>query len=99
MEIDFMFGKRLYTQIILLPHEPLKWYKVGTHQNGGWEDVTKEVEVVAGPGKDFGCVPLKPEHINPDYTILGFAYSEEKVIYVKKGEVIIAKLLEEQAKK
>jgi hypothetical protein len=54
---------------------------------------------VAGPGKDFGCVPLKPEHINPDYTILGFAYSEEKVIYVKKGEVIIAKLLEEQAKK
>ena len=94
-----MFGKRLYTQIILLPKEPLKWYKVGTLLEGSWVDVTKDIEVVAGPGKDFGLVPFKPENINDDYTILGFAYSEEKVTYVKKGEVIISKLLEEPAKK
>lgn len=99
MELDFLFGKRLYTQIILLPAEPLKWFKVGTHLDGTWVDITKDIEVVAGPGKDFGGVPLKPENINDDYTILGFAYSEEKVIYVKKGEVILAKLLEEAARK
>jgi len=95
MSIEYKFGKKIHTMIIPFPEEPLKWSKVGTLLDGTWVDITKEIEYVAGPWKDFGGIPLKPEHIKDELTILGFAYSEAKVIYVKKGEVILSKLREQ----
>lgn len=92
MKLEYKFGKRLYALIVPFPQEVQKWSAVGTPIDGIWTNVTKEVEYFAGPAKDFGGIPIKPEHINENFTVLSFAYSENEVIHVKKGEIIPLKL-------
>jgi hypothetical protein len=99
MLVEYKFGNRLYGQIIPYPSAPRKWSKVGTLIDDVWTDVTQEVIYFAGPGKDFGGAPLKPEHINESYTILSFAYNEKDVVHVRKGEVILSKLPEDLPRK
>jgi hypothetical protein len=94
MVLEYKYGSKLYAMIIPQPQKPLKWISVGAFIDGKWVDATPDVNYIAGPFRDFGGIGLKPEHINPDFNMLGFVFSETEIVHVCKGEIILSKLKE-----
>lgn len=90
--LEYKYGHKLFALIIPHPRKPLKWSAVGALIDNNWVDVTQDVNYVAGPFKDFGGIAIRPEHINPEFQMLGFAFDEKTVVHVAKGEVILNKL-------
>ena len=89
--IEYKAGKKLYGLMFPI-RKTLDWKSVVAMTKSGQPlVVTDEFVHFAGPFKDFHGTPLKPSHINSDYTKIAFVYAENDLLEVDANDVIIAK--------
>lgn len=89
--IEYKVGKRSYGLMYPI-RKSLDWKSVvGMTKAGETVVVTDEFLYFAGPFRDFHGIPIKPEHINGEYTKIAFVYAENDLVEVNKNEIIIAK--------
>lgn len=88
---EYKFGNKIYAIVVPLT-EKFHWHTVATLIDDRWEDVTGEIEYMAGPAKNFHGIKVTPNHLNRKYELLAFAFSKQDILHVKKDEVILSKM-------